>query len=110
MFDKTVDHVIIVLRMAQRATTGGQRQTGGHGALTLWFNVKPFSVKPILKNGLMLNGISQNGLILNYLLDNGLTLNHLHTGRCMAADSAQGTAGAPRNSSTISMTYTEEYP
>jgi hypothetical protein len=40
-------------------------RTGGHGALDLWFNVKPFNAKPSEKNGLMLNGISENGLTLN---------------------------------------------
>ena len=61
--------------MAQRATTGGQRQTGGHGTLTLWFNIKPFNTKPSFKNGLMLNGISQNGLMLNQCAEDSLMLN-----------------------------------
>ena len=40
-------------------------RTGGHGTLDLWFNVKPFNVKPSEKNSLILNGTSQNGLMLN---------------------------------------------
>jgi hypothetical protein len=40
-------------------------RTGGHGALDLWFNVKPFSIKPSSKIGLVLNGTSQNSLTLN---------------------------------------------
>jgi hypothetical protein len=37
-------------------------RTGGHGALDLWFNVKPFS---------------QGSLTLNLLADDSLMLNHL---------------------------------